>query len=252
VVDAQVLQDGPQLAGVGLGFRRAVNVRRGDDLQQRHAGAVEVDQAVAVAGVGQLAGVLLQVGADDPDALRPAARQVDVQVAVDGQRMLVLADLVALGQVGVEVVFAGELAEGRDVALQGQADQQGHLHRPGVDHRQNAGHPQADRAGDSIGRGLGAVHDGAAAEHLAAGQQLGMDFQADDGFVAGHGGHLACRRRLGAHVQSADCTTPAPGGILRSAASSYRLRSAPRRPGTPGHARSSPARGGNAGDQRVR
>ena len=58
-----------------------------DDFQQRRAGAVQVDEAVGLAGgfvVQALAGVFFQMGADDADALRleRALRIADLETAV--------------------------------------------------------------------------------------------------------------------------------------------------------------------------
>ena len=63
-----------------MGLFRRAQIRFGDDLQQRHAGPVQVDQGRRAAAfaepsararhrVGQLAGVLLQVGPRNADAL---------------------------------------------------------------------------------------------------------------------------------------------------------------------------------------
>ena len=70
--------------------------------------SIEVHSAaVGKAVVQALAGVFFQVHAGDADALG-AVRSLDVDVAVFGQRLVVLRDLVALGQVGIEVILAGE------------------------------------------------------------------------------------------------------------------------------------------------
>ena len=62
---------------IGLGLLRGWQVGLADDLQQRRAGAVEIDQAVAAGArfvVQHLAGVFFEVGADDADRAwrRPA------------------------------------------------------------------------------------------------------------------------------------------------------------------------------------
>ena len=103
--------------------------RLGDDLDQRDAGPVVVDQrlggavdpAGGAADVQGLAGVLLQVHPldADPDHL---AVDLDVQPAVDAERLVVLADLEVLRHVRVEVVLPGEPAPGRDGAVERQPD----------------------------------------------------------------------------------------------------------------------------------
>ena len=59
--------------------------------------------------VDRLAGVLLQVQPLDADVQRLAV-DVDLDLALADDRLLVLADLIALRQVGIEVVLAVEHA----------------------------------------------------------------------------------------------------------------------------------------------
>src|SRR5208337_1732336 len=91
-------------------------VRRGyvglaDNLDQGDTGTIEVDgrplAAVSEAVVKALAGVFFHVHASDANALGAASSR-NLDVAVFGQRLVVLRNLVALGQVGIEVVLAGE------------------------------------------------------------------------------------------------------------------------------------------------
>ena len=97
----------------------SVDVGLGDDLDERRAAAVEVDERGAgavdparLADVAELRGVLLEVDAVDPDVAEPAVRAV---------RNVVLADLVALRQVGIEVVLAVEDRPRRDLAAERDA-----------------------------------------------------------------------------------------------------------------------------------
>ena len=106
-----------------------------------------------------------------------------VEVAVDRDRLVVLADLVVLRLVRVEVVLPGEPAPRRDVAVQRQPDADGRLDGGLVEHRQRTGQPQAHRA--HLGVGLGAELVGAPAEHLGRGRQLDVDLHAQHGVVAG-------------------------------------------------------------------
>ncbi len=62
-------------------------------------------------------GVFFQVKAGDADACFGAAK-FDFEPSVGGERQFVLRDLVALGQVRVEVVFAGEAGMFVHVAIQ--------------------------------------------------------------------------------------------------------------------------------------
>ncbi len=167
------------IASCGLGI---VDDRVGDDLHERGAGAVVVEEADATTidpGVLQARGVLLEMGTRDPH-LEAAAGGLHHEAPVGRERQLVLADLVALGQVRVEVVLAvpaRHLGRGR---LDGHAGGQHVSHGLTVDHRQRAGQPQADWAGVGVGGGVADVI-GAAAEHLRRGPQLHVDLDADDG-----------------------------------------------------------------------
>ena len=103
-----------QFGGIGPRLLRAAQVGLGHHLDQRHPGAVEVDQraggvvdAPPLGAVQALPGVLLHVDPGDPD---PADHpfDVDIEVPVDAQRDVVLRDLVVLRQVRIEVVLAVE------------------------------------------------------------------------------------------------------------------------------------------------
>ena len=78
-----------------------------------------------------------------------------------------LGDLVAFGQIRVEVVLAGPHGQGVDAAAAGQAHLDGVFHGFDVGHGQGAGHAQAH--GTDQGIGLGAEFHLASAEHLGAG-----------------------------------------------------------------------------------
>src|SRR4029453_7225142 len=113
------------------------------------------------AHVDHLCGVLLEMGSVDANIAQPA---------VDCQGFVVLADLVALRQVGIEVVLAVEDRPGRDVALERRRDHQGVADRMLVDRRQTAGMPETDRTCVDIW--LVAEGGGTAAEHLRLGGGL--------------------------------------------------------------------------------
>ncbi len=132
-----------------------------------------------------------------------AVGQVDLHPAVDGLGQLELGDLVALGQVGIVVVLAGKDGQVGDFAVEGQPGLDGGLHRRPVDHRHGPGQPQADGADPCVGRRPGIVR-GARAEHLGAGQQLGVDFHAHYGFVScGHLRFLRFKKGFTAKAQRA-------------------------------------------------
>src|SRR5579859_5856187 len=195
VVDADEDEDVAQRAQVLRRLGRRAQVGLADDLDEGHAGAVQVDDA-RVRVVDVLARVLLHVHARDADTPRRAAH-LDVEVPLVAERLVVLADLVALRQVRVEVVLAGEAARRGDGAREGQRG--AHRHRDGVrvEHGQRARQPQAHRAHLRVGRR--AVVGGAAAEGLAAREQLRVHLQPDDGLVR----HCTeCLGDYSAHVTS--------------------------------------------------
>ena len=99
-------------------------------------------------------------------------------------RDLKLADLVALGQIRVEVILARKNALRRDVRANGKAELNGPLHGTLVHHWQGAGQSEVHGAGLCIG--LGTKGCCGAAEDLAGGGQLGVCLKADDDFITGH------------------------------------------------------------------
>ena len=134
--------------------------------------------AAARADVDQLRRVLLQVHAVDADlAQAPAA----------AQRLVVLGDLVALGQIGIEVVLAVEQRARRELGPKREPDHQPEVHRALVGDGQAPRQAEADGAGPRVGR----LAEGelTAAEHLRDGRQLHVDLQADDG-LEGAGARL--------------------------------------------------------------
>ena len=77
--------------------------RFGYDLKQGRAGAVQVYRAQAgVALVYGFAGVFFQVGAGHADAFVTAGLKLNINMAPAHDRRLELADLIALGQVGIK------------------------------------------------------------------------------------------------------------------------------------------------------
>ena len=107
-----------------------------------------------------------------------------VDPAMLGQRLVELRNLIALGQVGIEVILAGEDGALAHLAVDGQRGQRGELDGLLIQHRQRAGQSQADRADVGVGRRAEMI--GATAEGLGRGEQLHVDLEADDGLVFGH------------------------------------------------------------------
>ena len=195
VAHAEILEQEFQFVEPGAGLLRAPQVGLGDDFTQRRAGAVQVDPRVGGAGglvVHALARVLLEVNADDVDAAGKRPFRVDhLQEPVGRERQVELADLIALRQVGVEVVFPVPLGKPGDPAVEGEGRLEGEFEGVAVHHRQRAGQAEAGRADLRVGRG--AEFRGAAAEEFREGLQLHVHFQADDrreGRGGGSGGRV--------------------------------------------------------------
>ena len=127
-----------------------------------------------------LAGIFFQVRAGDADALDGTVFQGDVEEALADDGVVHLAGLVALRQVRVEVVLAGEDVTLGDLGVDGQAELAGHAHGFGVEHRQGAGHAEVDQAG--LGIGLGAEGGGAGRENLRLSAELSVDLEPDHCF----------------------------------------------------------------------
>ena len=157
VANSEVAHERVDLAHVGRGLGGRAHVRLGHDLQQRRAGAVEIDPGqLAEALVHRLAGVLLEVGARDPDPpFLTRTVQLDVHVSPAHYGELVLADLVALGKIRIEVVLAGEYRTRCNRGIDGQSELRGHPHDFGVKDRQHARIAEVDQAG--LGIRLGSI-----------------------------------------------------------------------------------------------
>ena len=135
---AGVEEDFLEAGEVLEGFIGGAEVGLGDDFDERGAAAVEVDVG-AGGGVGEavveaLAGVFFEVQARDADALQYLlailAKRGTMEHAVLGDGLVELRDLVALGGVGVEVIFAGEDAGLADFAADGLGGEHGRTRLP--------------------------------------------------------------------------------------------------------------------------
>ena len=173
-----------QRLGISHRFPGRTHVRLGHDFQQGRAGAVEVDAGHAVEVFMQrLAGIFFQVGTRDADGFLvkiAAAADLYRQFAAFDDRQRELADLVALGQIGIEVILAVETVDPVQPGANCESEADAAFHRPLVEHRQYAGQGDIDLAGLRVGRR--AEGDGRAGEDFGLGGELGMHFQPDDGF----------------------------------------------------------------------
>ena len=100
----QYLLERPEIRPSLLG---RTHVRFAHDFHQRNAAAIQVHRCCAlVAIMDGLASILFHVRARNADHARLAVRhEADVERTMLRDRLVVLRDLVALGQVGIEVVL---------------------------------------------------------------------------------------------------------------------------------------------------
>ncbi|MNL36124.1 hypothetical protein D3C87_1581920 [compost metagenome] len=107
--------------------------------------------------VHRLAGILFQVQALDANLdileLALAVRtERDDDLALADDRVLELRDLIALRQVGIEIVLAVEDRALVDLRLEAKTGAHGLGHAFLVDHGQHAGHGRVDQRNVGIGR----------------------------------------------------------------------------------------------------
>ena len=194
-----------------LGRLGVVQVGLGHDLDERRAAAVEVDErggrAVQASGLGDvdvLRRILLEMRARDADRDAAVVARHDEPPA-RAERLVVLADLVRLRQVGIEVVLAVEDRPLGDLAVEREPELDRLLDRAPVRHGQRAGEGEADRADVRVRRV--AVGVAAAAEHLRLRLQLHVDLEPDHrlpgvvALIGGAPGRCRSRARPRAHAR---------------------------------------------------
>src|SRR5690606_27060683 len=134
------------------------------------------------------------------------AGQLALDGAADADRLVVLGNLVVLGGVRVEVVFAVPFADRRDLAAEQQAGLDDGVDGGLVHHGKDAGQREHDGIGERVLRLP--VAGGHAGEHFGVGLDLDVNLKTDDGFVLhlgkgesfgevglGHRGHRARTQR---------------------------------------------------------
>ncbi len=126
----------------------------------------------------QLARVFLQMRADDADAFGCAIGGGEMHFAIKAQRQIVLADLIALGQIVIKLILAIPFAELGDRAVDRQADHHRHLDRSFVHHRQRPRKRRHYGIDQRVGRGVVMIRMREvrrSAEHLRPRRQLDMN-----------------------------------------------------------------------------
>ncbi len=132
----------------------------------------------------RFAGVLLEVQALDAYPHRLAVGHIDDDFALADDRGFVLADLIALRQIGIKVVLPVEHRFEIDLCLEPKPGADRLAHALGIDHRQHSRHGGVDQR--DMGVGLAAEFGGSARKQFGAGIDLGMDLHADHDFpIAG-------------------------------------------------------------------
>src|SRR5215212_2233322 len=179
VASAEVAQNRAQLRDIRLRLLGRAQVGPRHDLHERDAGPVEVHEAHrGMQVVDRLAGVLLQMQALDADPDGLALGQIDRHLALADDRAFVLANLVALRQVGIEIVLPVEHALQVDPRLQPQPGADGLSHAFLVDDRQHARHGGVHERDVAVR--LAPESGRRARKQLGLARHLGMDLHADD------------------------------------------------------------------------
>ncbi len=137
--------------------------------------------------MNRFARILLQVQTLDPHGEDRAVVALDRDLALADDRVLKLADLIALGQIGIEIVLPVKARPGIDLGPQPQARDHRLLHAAPIDHRQHTGHGRVHQTDLSVGA--------AAKTHRGAGEKFG--FRGDLGMHLKAQNNLPRPRRAG-------------------------------------------------------
>ena len=177
VTNANPGDDFVQSLGVSNRFQARAHVGLGHDLEQGRARAVQIDAGLVDKVLVQgLARVLFQMRTHETDRFFRLAQE-KLHLTAHHHGDLKLADLVAFGQIGVEIIFSRKNAALRNLATHGQAKLNGALNCCAVHHWQGAGEGQIHSAG--LGVGFGAKSGGGARENFALGGELGVGLKAN-------------------------------------------------------------------------
>ena len=169
------------LLHVGHRFLGRAHIGLRDDFQQGRAGTVEVNTGHTVKIFMQgLAGIFFQVGAGHANGFAAAVFQLDGDFTHADNRQFILTDLIALGEIGIEIILARKHRHRRNLGVDRQAELDRHCHHLRIQYRQHTRQAQVD--GTGLGVGYGPIGGGGTGKDFAVGGQLGMNFQADDCF----------------------------------------------------------------------
>ena len=133
--------------------------------------------------MAQFACVLFQVGPSNSDG-SGARFGFNFNGAADAKGQVVLADLVSLGEIGIEVVLSVPFAEVWNIRSQSNADHHGKLNCFSVEHRKGPGQGHGDRIHQCVRRGIPPVGMGQTwgrGEVFALGGQFKVNFHTHHG-----------------------------------------------------------------------
>ena len=171
-----------QLFGIRYGLFAGANVGLGHNFQQRCACTIQVNAALAnEVFVQRFARVFFQVRAHQANGFFLVAHKERHLTALHHGNFK-LTDLIALGQIGVEVILARKNTFFSNVRTHRQTQFNGAFHSTFVHHRQCAWQSQIHRTRLRVG--LGTKRCGCTAENFALRRKLGVGFKANDHFVA--------------------------------------------------------------------
>ena len=136
----------------------------------------------------RFAGIFLQMRASQTDRFLLAIIKLDANITGANDRQLKLRNLIALGQVGIEVILARKHAATTNLGAGCQRELDRHRHRFAIEHRQHTRHPQINGIGLRVG--CRAKRGGTGREDLALRGQLSVNLQTDNGFPLHRG--LTC------------------------------------------------------------
>src|SRR5258705_12941949 len=199
--NADVLEQLLQGLEVRARFRRRTQIGATDDLDERHARTIEIDRGrFGEPIVNGLAGVFLDVQPDDRGVDDAALGREEREGAVGGERLIELRDLVALGEIGIEIILARKDALRMHRAAECERAADGETDGGAVGGGQCARQAETDGADLRVGRRT--ERRGAAAEHLGLRAELHVRLEPDDRFPTHQASSVAGTTRSSAYAAS--------------------------------------------------
>ena len=126
------------------------------------------------------AGILFQMQPRNADGFCAAISQFNINRAFANNGMRVLADLIALRQIGIEVILAIKTGPEIDLGIQAKPGAHGLRHAFMVDHRQHTGEARINKG--NLGIRFRAKGRRRAGKQLGVGGDLGMNLKPDHHF----------------------------------------------------------------------